>query len=146
MRPQQVLASPVRLDLRVIIRKGYFTLCRAPELEPHHQMQFNVIFRTLSFWGREGVLLLCRGYSQRILSFANRTGSKYGHNEKTVSILNFLSDTLAYNIWTYTIKHYAEYIYIYIHTYIHTHTHTITLTDTNLCHTILQLPRVPGIR
>ena len=51
--------------------KGYSTFPRAPEPEPRHQMQFNVILRTLSIAGRHtrptddpiggGVLHLCRG-------------------------------------------------------------------------------------
>ena len=43
--------------LRVMVKKMYSTFLNAPELEPHHQMQFSVISRTLG-WGE--VLLICR--------------------------------------------------------------------------------------
>ena len=55
----------VRVDLAVIKMKKYTSLPRPPKLEPHHQMQFNVIPRTPTFF--DCVLLLHRGYSQRIL-------------------------------------------------------------------------------
>ena len=35
----------------VMAMKGFFTLSRSPELEPHHQMQFSVIPKT-SLFGR----------------------------------------------------------------------------------------------
>ena len=54
----------VRVDLGVIAAKG------SQELEPHHQMQFNVLTRA-SLWG--GVLFIRRGYSELILSPAYRT-------------------------------------------------------------------------
>ena len=39
------------------------TLCGSPELEPHHQMQFNVILRTYIFFAEGRVLALSRGFS-----------------------------------------------------------------------------------
>ena len=36
----------LRVDLGVIALKGYITLCRSPELEPRHQIQFCVLLRT----------------------------------------------------------------------------------------------------
>ena len=38
--------SPVRVDLGIMATKGYSTLIRAPEQVPHHQTQFNIMFRT----------------------------------------------------------------------------------------------------
>ena len=38
-----MLIFQVRVDLGVMAMKVYSTLSRYPELEPHHQMQFNVI-------------------------------------------------------------------------------------------------------
>ena len=37
--------SLARVDLGVMTIKGFFTLLKDPGLEPHHQMQFNVIPR-----------------------------------------------------------------------------------------------------
>ena len=54
-----------RVDLGVMAIEECSTLLRAPELEPHHQMQFSVIPRT-RFLG--GDLLFYRECSQRILS------------------------------------------------------------------------------
>ena len=54
------------VDLGVMAIKGY---TRSPELELHHQMQFSVILMTTLL---ERVLTLCRVYSQRILSPANK--------------------------------------------------------------------------
>ena len=48
----------------------YSSLLRAPELEPHHPMQFSVIPRT-PLLGRN-VLSLYKGYSLHILNFINR--------------------------------------------------------------------------
>ena len=47
--------------------KGNFTFLKALVLESHHQMQFDVW--TYLFLA-EGILILCRGYNQRILSFS----------------------------------------------------------------------------
>ena len=41
--PQWVLSLWVRVNLRVMTMKGYFTFPKAPGLEPHHQMQFSII-------------------------------------------------------------------------------------------------------
>ena len=51
MRPLKVLLHRVRVYLGVMVLKGYYTLLRAPELEPHHQMLFSVISRTSLFFG-----------------------------------------------------------------------------------------------
>ena len=53
MGPLQVQLLRVRLDLGVMVRKGHF------------QMQFSIIAGI--FFGREGILLLCREYNQQIL-------------------------------------------------------------------------------
>ena len=42
-----VLKIRVTADLEVVAMKGYPTFYKAFELEPHHQMQFSVIKRTL---------------------------------------------------------------------------------------------------
>ena len=47
MGPLQVLPLWVTVDQGVM--KGYFTLHRAPELDPHHQMQFSNLLRTTTF-------------------------------------------------------------------------------------------------
>ena len=39
--------TPGRVNTGVIVMKGYSTFPKAPEPEPNHQMQFNVISRTL---------------------------------------------------------------------------------------------------
>ena len=49
--------------------KRYSTLHRSPKLKPHHQQQFDIIFRTPLF---AGVLLFSRKYSQGTLSPAYR--------------------------------------------------------------------------
>ena len=36
------------MNLRVLIMKEYFTFHKTPRLEPNHQMQFNVIPRTVN--------------------------------------------------------------------------------------------------
>ena len=69
MGPKQVLPLWVKVDLGEIAMKRYFTLLRAPNLEPHHHMQFNVIPRTSPY-----VLPFCKRFSQRILRPANREG------------------------------------------------------------------------
>ena len=65
MRPDQLLPIRVRVDLGIILMKGYSKLFGYPEVEPHHQMLFSVISRTSI--GREG-LTLCRRYCQDLLT------------------------------------------------------------------------------
>ena len=48
--------------------KGYSTLPRTPELKPHHQMGICIIPKTSLFLG---IIPLCTGYSNSILSFTN---------------------------------------------------------------------------
>ena len=45
----QVLALMIRVDLGVMAIKGYSLLSRSLEREPHNQMKFSVIPRTLNF-------------------------------------------------------------------------------------------------
>ena len=47
MEAKQVLQLEVGVDQGVMAMKGYRTFLKALELEPHHQIQFNVISRTL---------------------------------------------------------------------------------------------------
>ena len=47
----------VWVDLGIMAMKGYSTYLKSPKLKPHHQMQFNVISRTLIHGGG---LPLCR--------------------------------------------------------------------------------------
>ena len=47
MEPYQVLLLWVRVNLRVMAMKRNSIFPKAPRLEPHHQMQFSVITRTL---------------------------------------------------------------------------------------------------
>ena len=44
-------SNEVRVDLEVIVIKGYSTLHRAPEQEPHYQMHFSVMPRMLNIKG-----------------------------------------------------------------------------------------------
>ena len=37
-----------RVDLKLVLTKGYFTLLRVLEPEPHHQIQSSIIPRTYS--------------------------------------------------------------------------------------------------
>ena len=82
MEPEKVLPLWVRVDLGVMAMKVYSTYLRAPELEPHHQMQFSVIPRTLTehclTWG-----LLC---VKLILVFLFNYNSKHPNQ-----IYNFFS-------------------------------------------------------
>ena len=48
---QQVLSFWVRVDLGVMTVKEYSTFSKDLELEPHHQMQFSIISRTLLWEG-----------------------------------------------------------------------------------------------
>ena len=45
MGPKQGMPMWVRVDLGIIAMKEYSTFCKAPELEPCHQIQFRVISR-----------------------------------------------------------------------------------------------------
>ena len=47
MGPWQKLPLPIKVDLGVMTMNEYSTHPRSRELEPHHQMQFNVLLRTL---------------------------------------------------------------------------------------------------
>ena len=47
----------VRVDLEVKAKKKYSALLRSPKLEPHHQVQFNVISKITLFLGGRGTLL-----------------------------------------------------------------------------------------
>ena len=69
LEPHYQMQFSVRVDLGVMAIKSYSTFSWSPELEPHYQMQFSFITRTLH-WG--GILPFSRGYSQHILSFADR--------------------------------------------------------------------------
>ena len=51
------------MDLGIMAMKRYSTLSRAPELEPHHLMQFNVHDIPL-FWGWWGLTPLQSAYSK----------------------------------------------------------------------------------
>ena len=84
--------------------KEYVTLLKAPELEPHHQMQFSVILRKL-LWS--GWLSLCRVYKVFYIP-STRLQSFLGHrtNEKQIEItkLNNLETILkkmnvSYNVY-----------------------------------------------
>ena len=44
---EQILPIRVRGDLRIMAMNGYPTFPKASKIEPHHQMQFCVIPRTL---------------------------------------------------------------------------------------------------
>ena len=59
----------VRVDLRVTALKRYFTISTYPKPEPNNPIEFRVICKT-PFLGRG--FTLYRGYSQRILSSANK--------------------------------------------------------------------------
>ena len=57
MALKQVQPLQVRVDQRVMAMKEYSTFPKAPGLEPHYQMKFSVLPRTLIGWE---VLPLCR--------------------------------------------------------------------------------------
>ena len=63
------------VGLVVMVMKAYSTLSRTLELEPHHQTEFNVIFRTSLL---ESILPFCIGYSQCILSSTTKAVLKVG--------------------------------------------------------------------
>ena len=69
MELQQVLLFWDRVDLGVTAINGYSTLPKAPELEPHNQMQ--VSYPRYLFLGG-GVLPLRRRYSGHNLNLINR--------------------------------------------------------------------------
>ena len=83
MEPKQILPLQVRVNLGFMPMKGYYTLLRPPELEPHYQMQFSVILRTPLF-GMESFLsakdILC------ILSLANSVW--YSHSINIFSYID----------------------------------------------------------
>ena len=62
----------VRVDLGVMTMKGYSTLLKAARIEPHHQIQFNVISRTFVL----GCLTPLQICSWRILQLQS-TGVKF---------------------------------------------------------------------
>ena len=49
MGPEQGLSLRDRVDLGVMAMKGYYTFPKALGLDTHHQMQFDIIYRT-SHW------------------------------------------------------------------------------------------------
>ena len=55
----------------IIMMMAYTTLAWSPELEPHHQMHFYIVSKTILLAGRKRVLCLFRRYSQHnlIVSF-----------------------------------------------------------------------------
>ena len=61
------------MDLGVKGMKGLSTLLKAPEPEPHHQMQFSDIIKTSIFGDGEEESFISRGYPQRILCLIDRT-------------------------------------------------------------------------
>ena len=63
----QVLLHQVREDLEVMAMRRYSTLLRILEQEPHHQIQFCVISRTL-YSGRGSLILFCEGGTWYILT------------------------------------------------------------------------------
>ena len=58
----------IRVDEGIMVMMEYSTLPRILDLEPYYQIQFSPISRTPCFCG---ILLLCRGYSQHILSLVD---------------------------------------------------------------------------
>ena len=64
------ISIQVRMDLGIMVMKVYFTVLRAPELEPHNQMLFSFMLRTPPFF-LEGFYSSLGGYSQCILSSAD---------------------------------------------------------------------------
>ena len=66
---KQVRPLRVRVDQKVIAMNRYSALPRSLWVEPHHQMLYSIIPRTLLFvYGED--LILCREFSQGILSFS----------------------------------------------------------------------------
>ena len=48
--PKKVLPLQVKVNLVLMVKKGYSIFPKTPELKPHHQMHFTVTPRTLIFW------------------------------------------------------------------------------------------------
>ena len=74
MGPKQVILIQIRVDLELMAMKNYSTFDRAPGLERHHQMHFNVISRTLV--GFIGVFTL--GSARSGMHASDRMCSGYG--------------------------------------------------------------------
>ena len=88
-----------QIDVGMMAVKGFSTLSRSPELQPHNQIQFSVIPRT----PLSGFLPLNKRYSQNILSptdwttpALNPSSVKFQHHgtESTRSILVFFYECL----------------------------------------------------
>ena len=60
-----------RVDLGVMVIKGYTTLPIVSKLELYHRVQFSIIPMVILFLV-EGVFLLCKKYGQHILSLTGR--------------------------------------------------------------------------
>ena len=51
MGPKPLLPLWVRVDLGIMVMKGYSIFSKSPRLESHYKMQFCVICKTLVGWG-----------------------------------------------------------------------------------------------
>ena len=69
----------IRVNLGIMALKGYSTLSRSPELEPHHQMLFSVIFRHSLQCG----CLTPLQRMQSVYSKSHQQGRKHRENECT---------------------------------------------------------------
>ena len=69
--------------------EGVLHTSQSSEMEPHHQIQFSVLPRTLFFVGVE-VLPLCRVYIQCILSTTNRARTGWGRNNRPINNIRLL--------------------------------------------------------
>ena len=91
MGSKQVLPLQVRVDMGLMTIKGYSTFPRSQDLEPHHQMLFNIILRTILFW--ESMSYPSgRGYNQHILSLANWADINLTHRWHAISYYHFRSE------------------------------------------------------
>ena len=66
-RTLKILQFRVRVGLRVMTMKRYFTVPRSSELESHYRILFSIASRNLFFFFLEGVLPICRRYIQHNL-------------------------------------------------------------------------------
>ena len=72
MGPLQVLPPRIRVDLAVMGIKRYSTFPKTSALEPHHQMQFSVITKTLVLGVSYSSAEMQSGYSSLSGNWATR--------------------------------------------------------------------------
>ena len=151
--------------IRIILKIGFKILSLRviglTELEPHHQMYFNVMPRATFLWSCE--LQLCRGFSGRILTCADRVQKSLKRRYLLYSFVRnkatnmALSDNQA-DCDRSDIRNYLE-TYYHMGGYLlggvpktlffHTHIFTVSIVCMRLCNKIMKvkirnIPRYKG--